>query len=69
MKQQEPNVFTKNADYVKSNLDTFLEATLKSKPKSLIHMGRNISKVRDTYVYLFTVHTYTYVRTYISDVQ
>ena len=60
MKKQDARVFTKNADYIKSNLEMFLEATLKSnKPKSLIHMGRNISKARD--VHSCYLHTYAYL--------
>lgn len=63
MKQQDANVFTKNANYITSNLETFLEATLKSKPKSLIHMGRNISKARCLCTYF---HTSSMLRTLTS---
>ena len=65
MKEQDARVFTKNADYIKSNLDMFLEATLKSnKPKSLIHMGRNISKASN--VYNLYMHMYVCLFTCIT---
>ena len=36
-----------------SKLDTVLEAAMKGKPKSLIHMGRNIPKVRNHVAYVY----------------
>ena len=51
MKSQDIHVFTKNARYFQHNLDTFLEAAMKAKPKSLIQMGRNIPKARNHVMY------------------
>ena len=56
MKRQDANVFTKNAQYFQGNLDRFLEAAMKAKPKSLIHMGRNIPKARDHIVYVYCIY-------------